>query len=460
MGRLTVQHLEGEMTDKEALHETIRASMERHAVPGVAVGIYDGGEENTEGFGVTSVENPLPVDPDTLFQIGSITKTVTATAIVFLAERGMLDLEEPVRTYLPELRLAEEEVARKVTTAHLLTHVGGWVGDLFEDTGCGDDALEKIVRRLANAPQLTPLGELWSYNNSGFCIAGRVVEVVSGEAFETAVRELVLAPLGMDGSFFFPGEVMTRRFAMGHLVREGEPSVSRPWALPRNFAPAGGLASSAKDQVRYARFHLGVPGGTEILGEGPLRRMRRARVSGEGDDEQGLAWMLSAVGGLRFVAHGGDTNGQNSVFWMVSEKDFAFVVLTNADRGDLVCKEVSRWVRREFLGVQEQEPEPMEVPEAELEEYAGRYVLGGTGDAIDLRVEGVALRFEEAYGDRSTISETEPEPPPPARARFYARDRIILVDGPQKGERAEFLHSPEGRISWLRRGRVYARQDG
>jgi CubicO group peptidase (beta-lactamase class C family) len=458
MGRPTAQHLEGEMRDKEALHETIQASMERHAVPGVAVGIYDGGQELSEGFGVTSVENPLPVDPDTLFQIGSITKTVTATAIVVLAERGMLDLDEPVRTYLPELLLADEAVARKVTTAHLLTHVGGWVGDIFEDTGCGDDALEKIVRRLANAPQLTPLGAVWSYNNSGFYISGRVVEVVSGKAFETAVRELVLGPLGMDGSLFFPGEVMTRRFAVGHLVREGEPFVSRPWALPRNFAPAGGLASSAKDQVRYARFHLGgVPGGTEILGEGPLRRMRRARVSGEGDDEQGLAWMLSAVGGLRFVAHGGDTNGQNSVFWMVPEKDFAFVVLTNADRGDLVCKEVSRWVRREFLGVQEQEPEPMEVPEAELEEYAGRYVLG---DTIDLRVEGVALRFEEAYGDRSTISETEPEPPPPARARFYARDRIILVDGPQEGERAEFLRSPEGRILWLRRGRVYARQDG
>jgi CubicO group peptidase (beta-lactamase class C family) len=449
------------MRDKETLHETIRASMERHAVPGVAVGIYDGGQELTEGFGVTSVENPLPVDSDTLFQIGSITKTVTATAIVVLAERGMLDLDEPVRTYLPELCLADEEVARKVTTAHLLTHVGGWVGDVFEDTGCGDDALEKIVRRLADVPQLAPLGALWSYNNSGFYIAGRVVEVLSGKAFETAVRELVLSLLGMDGSFFFPGEVMTRRFAVGHLVMEGEHSVSRPWTLPRNFAPAGGLASSAKDQVRYARFHLGgVAGGTEILDEGLLREMRRARVSGERDDGQGLGWMLSDVGGLRFVAHGGDTNGQNSAFWMVPEKDFAFVLLTNADRGDLVCKGVSEWVRREFLGVQEEEPEPMEVPEAELQEYAGRYVMGGTGDAIDLRVEGVALRFEETYGDRSVISETEPESPPPARARFYARDRIILVDGPHKGARVEFLRGAEGRIRWLRTGRVYARQDG
>jgi CubicO group peptidase (beta-lactamase class C family) len=446
----------------QALHETVRASMERHAVPGAALGIYDSGVEHTEGFGVTSVENPLPVDPDTIFQIGSITKTVTATAVMVLSERGMLDLDEPVRNYLPDLRLAHEEVARKVTTTHLLTHVGGWVGDILEDTGCGDDALEKIVKRLADAPQLTPLGEVWSYNNSGFYVAGRVVEVVSGKAFEVAIRELVLSPLGMDGSFFFPGEVMSHRFAMGHVVRDGEPSVSRPWALPRSFAPAGGLASSAKDQVRYARFHLGsgVEDGTELLGEGPLRRMRRALVSGEGNNEQGLAWRLSEIGGLRFVAHSGDTIGQNSTLWMVPEDDFAFVLLTNADRGGLVCEEVSRWIRRELLGVEEEEPEPMEVPQGELEEYAGRYVLGGMGDTIDLRVEGTALRIEETYGDRSAISETVSEPPPPARARFYARDRIVLVDGDQKGARAEFLRGPEGCIRWLRTGRVYARQDG
>jgi CubicO group peptidase (beta-lactamase class C family) len=277
------------MRDKEALHETIRASMERHAVPGVAVGIYDGGQELTEGFGVTSVENPLPVDSDTLFQIGSITKTVTATAIVVLAERGMVDLDEPVRTYLPELCLADEEVARKVTTAHLLMHVGGWVGDVFEDTGCGDDALEKIVRRLADVPQLAPLGALWSYNNSGFYIAGRVVEVLSGKAFETAVRELVLSPLRMDGSFFFPGEVMTRRFAVGHLVMEGEPSVSRPWTLPRNSLQPG--ASPPARKTRSA-----TPGSTSAASRAARRSSTKdscARCGGHGSPGRGTtgkAW--------------------------------------------------------------------------------------------------------------------------------------------------------------------------
>jgi CubicO group peptidase (beta-lactamase class C family) len=201
------------------------------------VGLYDGEDEYVASFGVTSVENPLEVTSDTLFQIGSTTKTLTGTAIMALVERGMLDLDEPVRTYLPNLRLSDEEVASRVTSRHLLTHVGGWVGDVFEDTGGGDDALEKVVERLADAPQLTPLGEVYSYNNSAFYLAGRVVEVLSGKTFETAARELVLDPLGMDESFFFPGEVMTRRFAVGHLVKGGEPAVSRPWVVPRNAAP-------------------------------------------------------------------------------------------------------------------------------------------------------------------------------------------------------------------------------
>jgi CubicO group peptidase (beta-lactamase class C family) len=128
------------------------------------------------------------------------------------------------------------------------------VGDVLKDTGCGDDALEKIVKSLAETPQLTPLGEVWSYNNSGFYVAGRVVEVVSGKAFEVAVRELVLSSLGMNRSFFFPGEVIAHRFAMGHLVRHGEPSVSRPWALPRSFAPAGGSLPARKTRSATPGF--------------------------------------------------------------------------------------------------------------------------------------------------------------------------------------------------------------
>src|SRR5687768_12400291 len=108
--------------------------MERLHVPGVAVGVQHEGKEHTAGFGVTNVDHPVPVDADTLFQIGSTTKTVTGTVAMQLVESGMLDLDAPVRTYLPDLRLSNEAVAGAVTMRHLFTHTAGWVGDYFEDT--------------------------------------------------------------------------------------------------------------------------------------------------------------------------------------------------------------------------------------------------------------------------------------------------------------------------------------
>lgn len=128
------------------LSKLIAERMQHYQVPGAALGIIHDGREHMAGFGVTSVENPLPVNEDTLFQIGSTTKTVTGTAAMRLAEMGKLDLDMLVRTYLPEFRMADDTVAATVTLRHLFTHMGGWFGDYFDDTGMGDDALAKYAR--------------------------------------------------------------------------------------------------------------------------------------------------------------------------------------------------------------------------------------------------------------------------------------------------------------------------
>ncbi len=164
---------------------------------------------------VTSVEDPLPVDAGTLFQIGSTGKTYIATAILILVEQGRIDLHAPVRTYVPELRLKDEQVARDVTFLHLLNHTAGWDGDLFEETGEGDDALDRYVRRMATIEQVTPLGTRVSYNNASFGVAGLVLERVTGQPYEDVIRELLLEPLDMRRTFLFAKEVMTYRFSAG-----------------------------------------------------------------------------------------------------------------------------------------------------------------------------------------------------------------------------------------------------
>jgi CubicO group peptidase (beta-lactamase class C family) len=109
------------------LQDVVQTAMRRFHVPGVAVGVVRDGVEETAGFGVTSIDNPLPVDADTLFQIGSITKTFTASAIMRLVEQGRIDLDAPVRGYVPGLRLADPSVTERVTLRHLLTHTAGFI---------------------------------------------------------------------------------------------------------------------------------------------------------------------------------------------------------------------------------------------------------------------------------------------------------------------------------------------
>jgi len=154
----------------------VRELAEQHEVPGVAAGIFLAGEEHYAFHGVTSVENPLPVGESTLFGIGSTGKTFTATAIMRLVEEGRVDLNAPVRKYIPELKLKDEKVAREVTVLHLLNHTAGWQGDFFADTGQGDDALARFVERMSELEQEAPLGSAMSYNNASLSLAGRVIE--------------------------------------------------------------------------------------------------------------------------------------------------------------------------------------------------------------------------------------------------------------------------------------------
>lgn len=435
--------------------EVARAGMEELNVPGVALGVLADGEEETAGLGVTSLDNPLEVTPDTLFQIGSITKTYTATAIMRLVEQGKVGLDEPVRAYLPEFRLADEDVAARATIRQLLTHTGGWLGDYFDDLGPGDDALALMVERLADVPQLTPLGEVWSYNNSGFYLAGRVIEVVTQQSFEQALRELVLDPLGLEQSFFFADEVITRRFVVGHtLNEEQETVVARPWSIGRAAHPAGGIVSNVVDLLRYSRFWID---GGDLLTPESVAEMRRPHVPIGGElDAVGLAWFLKAYDGVQTIGHGGGTKGQVTWLGIAPEERFALVVLTNHDYGGVVGQRVVQQAFETYFGVREPDLQEIQLDPERTEGYLGRYV-SNMMDVVLARADGdLELRLEPKGG--FPTPDTPPEPaPPPVPFAFASEEEIFVPEGTFKGERAVFLRDDEGRIVWLRLGgRVYA----
>jgi CubicO group peptidase (beta-lactamase class C family) len=430
--------------------DAIRASMDETQAPGVAVGLLHEGEEHVAGFGVTSVENPLDVTPDTLFQIGSITKTFTGTAEIRLVERGELDLDAPVRTYLPDLKLSDEDVAARVTTRHLLTHTGGWIGDHFDDFGNGDDALARMCGSLARLPQLTPLGEVWSYNNAGFYLAGRVIEVLTGKSYETALQELVLDPLGLENTFFFADDVMTRRFAVGHYRNDdGPPAVARPWGIGRAHHAAGGIASSVRDLLRYARFHMGE--GEGVLTRATLDEMQQSQLEvGSIFEFVGITWSISERTGARLIGHGGGTSGQISLFFFAPEHGLALAVVTNHQRGN-EASFAARSGALEAIGAREPERAAVEL---DADEYLGTYASALM--EVELKREDGALSLVITPKGGFPKQDSPPMPaPPPEPVAFWGPDRLFATDSP--GE-AEFLRAADGSIAWFRvGGRVMAR---
>lgn len=455
----------GEMDEYvESLRALVRDEMDALRVPGVALGLLHDGRERTAALGVTSIENPLPVDAATFFQIGSITKTVTATALMRLVEQGVLHLDAPVRAYLPGLRLADQSAAQHVTLRHLLNHTAGWLGDYFDDTGAGEDALALMVARMADLPQLTPLGAVWSYNNAAFYLAGRILEVATGDPYEVAVRALVLAPLGMRHAYFFPGEVMTERFAVGHETRADHVVVARPWALPRAINPAGGLITTVPDLLRYARFWLGdgvASDGTRLLSAETMRLMRSPLVPAASKPTHvGISWLLTRIGSLQVVYHAGGTKGQTALLSLIPERNFALVALTNAGMGGELNEHVIRAAVRLWFGVEEPPLERQRRARADLLPYVGHY--SGQVSHIELRLgagddEGVLVAHETPTRGFPTPRDL-PEPMPPARLAFYADDRVIGLDAPIREARSEFVRDEHGAITWLRfGGRVYRR---
>jgi CubicO group peptidase (beta-lactamase class C family) len=366
-----------------------------------------------------------------------------------------------VRRYLPDLRLADESVAGRLTARHLVTHVSGFLGDYFADFGGGDDALGRYVASMVELPQLTPLGEVWSYNNAAFAIAGRLVEVITGLPYELALRELVLDPLGLARATCLPAEVMTERYATGHMVDDERTSLARPWALPRSINAVGGLIASAPDLLRYARFHLGVGSASDdarVLAPETVAAMQAAQApAGNQADAVGLSWMLNDIGGTRLVGHGGLTNGQAARLAFAPGRDFAVAVLTNAHRGASLHGEIVAWALRRCLGVDPPPPPTIDMPAEQLAAYAGRYTAVLDDAELWLEDGVLVMRLIPAGGFPYPDS---PPPPalPPTRLAFTAEDRVIALDPPLSGSRSEFLRDGEGRIVWFRTGgRIHRR---
>jgi CubicO group peptidase (beta-lactamase class C family) len=436
------------------LDALVRDAMSSYHVPGVAVGIWHEGREELGGWGVTSVDHPLPVDADTLFQIASVTKTITATVIMRLVEQGKISLDAPVRTYIPSFALRDADAADRATVKHLVTHTGGWLGDCFADFGNGSDSLQRYVDAMVELEQLTPLGEVWHYSNSSFTVLGRIIEVVTGTSYEEATRELLFKPLGMAHSFFSAGEAIVHRVAVGHQVRDEWPRVVTPWAFPRATTPVGGVVSTVRDLIAYARFHLGdgtSRDGARLLTRATLDLMRTPQAKADLDRSVGIAWFIRN-GKLKLQYHGGAAIGQQGVLMLAPDRSSAIAVQTNSARGALAHGAITKWWQKEYLGFEAPAPVYVDLDAARYQELAGRYTAELSDAELELSDTGLLYK---TFSHNKLKNDPPPQDPPPSRVAFTSPEQFTLLDGPLKDTRGEFL-SEGTKVRWMRvGGRVY-----
>src|SRR5688572_8620631 len=215
----------------DALVAFAEGKMREHRVPGVALGIVDNGVITIRGLGVTNADDPLPVTEHTVFPIASISKTFAATAMMRLVEQGKIDLQAPVRKYLPDFKVRDENVSRDVTIWNLLTHTAGWEGQVSGPER-GEDTLRNFTATvMPDLMQVAPPAAAWSYNNAGFSVSGRVIEAVTGTSINRAIFDLVFQPLGLKHAGTTAGDFIVHPFAVGHVNRGNEPaSMMRPFS--------------------------------------------------------------------------------------------------------------------------------------------------------------------------------------------------------------------------------------
>jgi CubicO group peptidase (beta-lactamase class C family) len=403
-------------------------------IPGAAVGVFHDGREHFFCHGVTSLENPLPVNEDTLFLLGSVTKTYTATAIMRLVQDGRVSLDAPVREYVPELELADD---REFTVRQLLNHTSGLDWGTLVDTGEGDDALKKHVEELKTLKLVGEAGERPSYSQSGYNLAGRIIENVTGQTYEQAIMTLLLEPLGLGNTHFDRDAVMTRRFAVGH--EKGE--IARPWRHWRANNPGGGIAASVRDLLRWARFHLS---------SGDLHEMRRPTAVLRGSnlgDAIGVGWFLREIDGVQAIGHGGSSNGQFAELLIVPERNFAVVSIANQGPDGIPFNQaVVRQALEHHIGVIDRDPEPLPYETTKAQEVAGEY----DNDAMVMTIEdtGAGLVLEVLI--RPEIRETAEMELPADHAPFpmglLPEDEYVLTDGAFTGQRGFFTRDEHNRI--------------
>ncbi len=410
--------------------------------PGAAVLVaMDGEMLLRKGYGMADLELSVPIEPDMAFEIGSVTKQFTAAAILMLAERGQLRLDDDITRHLPDFPTQ----GRKITIEHLLTHTSGipsYTGiEAWQAQSRQDTTVDQLIGFFRDKPLEFEPGERWAYNNSAYVLLGAIIEKLSGKTYEQFVEEEIFKPLGMKGSRYgSKSEVVSRR-ASGY---EGEAGAYRNASYVSMTQPysAGSLISTVDDLAAWDR----ALSGEALLKKASLDRMFTPVPLTSGlSTRYGYGWSVFDFEGRRVIEHGGDINGYASYLLRIPEERLLVVILSNnpekRPRPDILSLRVAARLLGKDL---ENRPMVALAPEA-LDEYVGVYSIAG-GEAGETRIvtrEGDRLFAQRTGGIKSEVLAA-------ARDNFFYKESDNLLrferdaQGKVTGMRVTPRFGPEG----------------
>ena len=355
----------------ERIDELVSDSMEATRTPAISVAVQQGGELIlARGYGLADVENNVQATEHTVYRIGSVTKQFTAAAVMKLVEAGKVALDEPITKYFPGYPVGEFHI----TVGQLLDHTTGIKGytemPSFWEQSRLDLSHEQMIELFSAAPYEFEPGDRYQYSNSGYYLAGLLIEKASGRTYAEYLRETFFRPLGMRESHYLYNDPIVPNRAEGYRVEDGVLLNDEPLSMLLPFS-AGTLGSSVLDLVRWTS----ALGAGDVVAPDSLEAMTtRRRLPGGEEIGYGLGLQVGEMAGHRKISHGGGINGFLSQLSWYPDDELVVAVLSNSTSAEPAALEAR--IARAVLGVPEAEHAAVALEPEELARYAGVYDFG------------------------------------------------------------------------------------
>jgi CubicO group peptidase (beta-lactamase class C family) len=405
-------------------------------VVGMQLSLIKDDEQVDFVHGFANAERELPMTQDTVVQIGSTTKIFNAMMIMSLVEEGKLELDVPVKGYLPQFAVSDPQASRTITLRQLLSMSAGIDNGDYADHGAGPDAIARRVASLKDLPQHFPPGTHFGYSNAGSDICGHVAERVTGRIWDELIKERVLDPAELKNAVSLDDDRMFQQVSVGHRVdpKSGKIEVIRPWhGLSRGTAPAGStLTVSAHDLARFGKLFLnkGIgDSGTRVVSEKSIEAMMVPQIDVP-VHHMATGWCLGPFAGQWNGAgvwghHGGNTSGMSLLYWVPSRNGVLACTFNTPSLPayERLIKIMTQDIMEAAFGVARPGIEPPQVPvDIEPARYVGSYeAMAGE---CHIEADGADLSMTMTWGLAATHY-TEKCPLIP-----LGNDRFMIDRGP------------------------------